>query len=136
MKKDGNWFQRLKRSLRNGITRFMAGRYGMDKLNSVLLWTSVIVVVVAMFLPGLLKLIFTVLAYLLMVLVILRIISRNTYKRYRENRRFLIILDQLKDRNHRYYTCPRCRQPVRVPRGKGKISITCPKCREKFVKKT
>ena len=136
MKNDGNWFQKLKRSLRSGIVRFMAGRYGMDKLNSVLLWTSVILAVIAMFLPGRLKLIVTVLSYLLMILVILRIISRNTYKRYRENRRFLILLDQLKDRGHKYYTCPRCRQPVRVPRGKGKIAITCPKCREKFVKKT
>lgn len=136
MKNDGNWFQKLKHSLRNGIVRFMAGRYGMDKLNSVILWTSVILVVVALFLPGKLKLIFTVLSYLLMVLVILRIISRNTYKRYRENRRFLILLDRIRDRDHKYYTCPRCRQPVRVPRGKGKISITCPKCKEKFVKKT
>ena len=136
MNNSGNWFQKLKRTLRNGIIRFMAGRYGMDKLNSVILWTSVILVVVAMFLPGKLRLIFTVLSYLLMVLVILRIISRNTYKRYRENRRFLLLLDRIKDRDHKYFTCPRCRQPVRVPRGKGKISITCPKCKDKFVKKT
>jgi len=55
---------------------------------------------------------------------------------YRENRRFLMLLDRIRDRSHRYYSCPRCRQPVRVPRGKGKISITCPKCSEKFIKKT
>jgi len=47
-----------------------------------------------------------------------------------------MLLERLKDRQHRYFSCPRCRQPVRVPRGKGKISITCPKCREKFIKKT
>jgi predicted phosphohydrolase len=46
------------------------------------------------------------------------------------------LLEQLKDRDHRYFDCPRCRQRVRVPRGKGKISISCPKCHEKFVKKT
>ena len=45
-----------------------------------------------------------------------------------ENRRFLLIFDRLKDRKNRYYLCPRCRQTVRVPRGKGKIVITCPKC--------
>ena len=46
------------------------------------------------------------------------------------------LFDRLKDRQHRYFDCPKCHQMVRVPRGKGKISITCPRCREKFVKKT
>ena len=46
------------------------------------------------------------------------------------------LFDRLKDRQHRYYKCPKCRQSVRVPRGKGKISITCPRCREKFIRKT
>ena len=46
------------------------------------------------------------------------------------------IPERIRDKEHRYYDCPRCRQQVRVPRGKGKISITCPKCKEKFVKKT
>lgn len=124
------------RSFCDGMRRFMTGRYGMDRLNSVVLWSSVIVVLIAMFLPGRLKLIFTVLAYLLMGIAIFRLLSRNTYKRYRENRRFLMFIDQIKDRDHKYYTCPRCRQPVRVPKGKGKISITCPKCKEKFIKKT
>ena len=62
--------------------------------------------------------------------------SRNTYARYEENRKFLRFFDRLKDREHRYFSCPKCQQPVRVPRGKGKIAITCPKCREKFIKKT
>ena len=65
-----------------------------------------------------------------------RTFSRNTYKRYQENRRYLRFMDQLRDKEHRYYTCPRCRQTVRVPKGKGKISITCPKCSERFIKKT
>ena len=47
-----------------------------------------------------------------------------------------MIFDRLKDRQNRYYTCPRCRQTVRVPRGKGKIAITCPRCKERFIKKT
>ena len=71
-----------------------------------------------------------------MGLAIFRALSHNTYKRYRENRRFLQLWDQMKDREHRYYTCPKCRQSVRVPKGKGKIAITCPKCRERFIKKT
>lgn len=136
MKNDGNWFKNLWRSFREGLRQFMEGRYGMDRLNSVLLWTSLFFAVAAMFLPGKVKLILTLIAYGLMGLAIFRLLSRKTYKRYRENRRFLMLLDQIKDRDHRYYSCPRCRQPVRVPRGKGKISITCPKCKEKFIKKT
>ena len=127
-----NWFNNLGTALR----RFMEGRYGMDKLNLMLLWVSVAVVFFSMFLHGLLGLLFTMLAYTLMGLAIFRTLSRNTYKRYRENRRFLMLWDQLKDRDHKYYACPKCRQPVRVPKGKGKIAITCPKCREKFIKKT
>jgi DNA-directed RNA polymerase subunit RPC12/RpoP len=45
-------------------------------------------------------------------------------------------LERIKDREHRYYNCPRCRQPVRVPKDKGKIAISCPRCKEKFIKKT
>ena len=115
----------------------MAGRYGTDKLNSVILWTGVTVVVVALFVPAPLpNLLLHLLAYVLMGIAIFRTFSRQTYKRYQENRKFLVLLDRIKDRDHRYYTCPRCQQTVRVPRGKGKIAISCPKCKEKFIKKT
>ena len=124
---------RLTASLRN----FMAGRYGMDRLNMVILWTGV----GASILSALVRvppfnLIFWALSYVLMFLSIFRMLSRNTYKRYQENRKFLQIFDRLKDRQHRYFDCPKCRQMVRVPKGKGKISITCPRCREKFIRKT
>ena len=122
--------------LRAGLDRFMQGRYGLDRLNSVLLWISVILAVIAMILSGIPGLVFTLLAYLLMSTAIFRALSRNTYKRYRENRWFLMQCDRVKDRDHRYYSCPNCRQSVRVPKGKGKIAITCPKCKEKFIKKT
>ena len=56
--------------------------------------------------------------------------------RSKENRKFLQIVGRLKDRQNRYFDCPKCHQLVRVPRGKGKISITCPRCREKFIRKT
>ena len=128
---------RFSAKLMAGIQHFMAGRYGMDKLNLAILWTGVI----ASLLSALIRvqpfnLIFWVLSYVLMILSIFRILSRNTYKRYQENRKLLQIFDRLKDREHRYFDCPKCRQMVRVPRGKGKIAITCPRCREKFVKKT
>lgn len=133
----GNWFRKMLGRISAGLTRFMAGRYGTDKLNSVILWTGVITVVVAMFISAPLpNLLLHMLAYVLMGVAIFRTFSRNTYKRYRENRRFLMLLDRIKDRDHKYFECPRCHQPVRVPRGKGKIAISCPKCREKFIKKT
>ncbi len=125
------------RSIRNGLRNFMIGRYGNDKLNMAILTAGVICCVVGMFIPVWpVKLALTGVSYGLMFWAIFRCFSRKTYKRYRENRRYLMLLDRIKDRQHRYFECPKCHQPVRVPRGKGKISITCPKCKEKFVKKT
>ena len=133
----GSWLRRLGENMRKATARFMEGRYGTDKLNIFLLRTSLIMMVVDMFLPsGLLKLIFWALPMGLMIYSLIRSFSRNIYRRYEENRKYLQLLDMIKDRQHRYFDCPKCRQRVRVPRGKGKISITCPKCREKFIKKT
>ena len=127
------FFQRLGERFRH----FMLGRYGTDKLNMAILGAGVVmsILVLCIRLP-VLHLALTVLSYGLMIWAIFRTLSRNTYRRYQENRKYLRFLERIKDREHRYYDCPRCRQPVRVPRGKGKIAITCPKCREKFIKKT
>ena len=120
-----------------GMRSFMSGRYGTDKLNMTILGAGVLVCLLSLFIPlPPVNLALTVVSYGLMSWALFRTFSRNTYKRYQENRKFLRILERIKDRQHRYFDCPRCRQPVRVPRGKGKISITCPKCKEKFIKKT
>ena len=118
------------------INRFMAGRYGQDRLNITLLVVGCVLCFVQMFVPSGVGFVLTIISETLLILSLFRCFSRNTYKRYNENRKFLLMIDRIKDRDHRYYTCPKCRQTVRVPKGKGKISITCPKCREKFVKKT
>ena len=116
---------------------FMVGRYGTDKLNMVILCAGLAVCFVSAFFHNpKVNLLLTAVSYGLMFWALFRSFSRNTYKRYQENRKFLQFFDRLKDRDHRYYDCPKCRQVVRVPRGKGKIAITCPKCREKFIKKT
>lgn len=123
--------------LKAAFARFMMGRYGTDKLNMLLLLIGLAVTVVAMFVRNdLADLLMMLISYGLMGVVIFRCLSRNIYKRYQENRKYLLLLQRLKDREHRYFDCPKCRQQVRVPRGKGKISITCPKCREKFIRKT
>ena len=137
MKNVGSWFRQAGVNFVNSIQRMMMGRYGHDRLNVALLVVGLIMTVVSMFVRiRLVVLVTTLLSYVFLILALIRCFSRNTYKRYNENRRFLLLVDRLKDRNNRYYSCPKCRQTVRVPRGKGKIAITCPKCREKFIKKT
>lgn len=132
-----NFFRNLLWRIKDGLRRFMIGRYGSDKLNIALLLTGVVLWFLSNFIPfTVVKLLLLLAYYFLMGLAIFRMLSRNTYKRYQENKKYLQFIDRIKDREHRYYDCPRCRQQVRVPRGKGKISITCPKCKEKFIKKT
>ena len=133
-----NGLRGLGQKLRYSLQRFMEGRYGTDKLNMVILCVAcAIVLIYTFFFPaGTVRLVLWAVSYALMIWAICRTLSRNTYKRYEENRQFLRLVEQVKDRDHRYFNCPRCHQRVRVPRGKGKISISCPKCHEKFVKKT
>ena len=115
----------------------MYGRYGSDRLNLVILVAGLVASVLSSLIRIFpVNILLLLLSYGLMIWAIFRTLSRNTYKRYQENRRFMLIFDRLKDRQNRYYECPKCHQTVRVPRGKGKISITCPRCKEKFVRKT
>lgn len=119
------------------LRHFMMGRYGTDKFNMYILGAGVICSLLGLFIPvNLVRMLLSTASYALMFWAIFRTFSRNTYRRYQENQKFLMFLTRLKDRQHRYFDCPRCRQSVRVPRGKGKIMITCPKCHEKFQKKT
>ena len=77
-----------------------------------------------------------VLLNVLLGVVLWRMLSRNVRRRARENRRYLTTLERLRDREHCYFVCPKCHQDVRVPKDQGKIAITCPQCRERFIKKT
>ncbi len=113
--------------------QFMYGRYGSDKLNLFLLGLGVALCLLSSFS----RLYFLgIFAYIPLIWAIFRMYSRNVYKRQRENRQFLQFFTRLRDRQNRYFACPRCRQRVRVPRGKGKIVIKCPSCGERFAKKT
>lgn len=124
----------------------MYGRYGSDQLNMAILVAAVLVSltnsVLTVFLrestvySGIVAPILSVTVYGLLIYSFFRMFSRNIYKRQRENRRFTQLWMRLKDRNNRYFRCPNCKQTVRVPRGRGKICIRCPKCGEKFTRKT
>ena len=130
-------FRQFLYRLSAGFRRFMVGRYGTDKLGLAMLGAALAMSLLGSFIPvAAVKLAMTAAYYGLMFWALFRMFSRNTYARYEENRKFLRFFDRLKDREHRYFNCPKCQQPVRAPRGKGKIAITCPKCREKFIKKT
>ncbi len=128
-----NFFDRI----RAGLSRFMMGRYGSDKLNMAILVVALVLCLVAVFVPWpLVASLLMVCYWVLLGIAVFRMLSRNTYKRYQENRKFLMLKTRLTDRQYKYFDCPRCRQQVRVPRGKGKIAIHCPKCKETFIKKT
>ena len=138
----GNWLRAIGQKISYGMRSFMMGRYGTDKLNIALLVTALVLcllpTILALFrlsLP-LVNLVLALASYGLTGYAIFRCFSRNTYKRYEENRRYLRFVERLKDRQHKYFDCPRCRQQVRVPRGKGKITVTCRSCGASFQEKS
>ena len=137
MNQIGMWLRKFGQKLNAGLRSFMMGRYGSDKLNMFILGCGVAVCLISLLIsvPAV-NLAATLISYCLMFWAIFRTLSRNTYRRYQENRRFLMVWERIRDRQHKYFDCPKCRQPVRVPRGKGKIAITCPKCKEKFIRKS
>ena len=127
------------------LRRFFAGRYGMDTLNKVLFAIALVLLVISWFLPhrG-----WDMLLLIVLVIVYFRFFSRNIASRYRENQRFLQLLtkpraffrkqkyhfDQRK--TYRFFRCPKCHKELRVPVGKGKICVICPRCGEEFIKKS
>ena len=122
----------------------MSGRYGFDQLNGILCILSLILVVLGAWLSGFLYWV----GLALLLWCYFRIFSRNIQKRYAENMKYLSLQNQAKDwlarqklrfdqrKVYRYFKCPHCKQSIRVPRGRGRISITCPKCGTSFIKKS
>lgn len=125
------FFQRIG----NAFSRFMYGRNGLDQLGIAALWTVILLDVVNLFLKEhqTVYLILSTLSTVVTVWVLFRLFSRNLARRRGENARFLELvvnpLRRRRDREHKYFTCPNCRAVCRVPRGKGRIVITCPRCR-------
>lgn len=123
-------FERIKTALRG----FMVGRNGVDTLAWVFCLAGLLLSILGNF-EGLELL--GLLSNVLLILALFRIFSRNIPKRQAENQKLTQFLARIKSRKtHCYFRCPSCKTQVRVPKGKGKIKITCPSCRETFVKKT
>lgn len=137
MKEFGNWLRNAARNAAADFRGFMSGRYGNDQLNMVILCIGLAASILSSLLRAhIVGLAAWAASYALMIWAIFRSLSRNKNARYQENRRFLLLLDRFRDRKNRYFICPRCRQTVRVPRHKGKIVITCPRCKERFERRT
>ena len=130
--------------IRQWLTRFMAGRYGEDQLNVFLMALYVTLFVVFLFTR---LLAVELLATVLVFLSLFRSLSRNLPRRRAENARFLQIVRPLirrfstfraraKDKEHRYFKCPNCGQQMRVPRGKGRITVHCRSCGAAFEEKS
>lgn len=131
--------------MRERMQGFMAGRYGTDQLSKVILWISLACLAVSMFTR---LNVFYILGLVLLIYTYYRMFSRNVAKRYAENQKYLnwrygFAVRRNKRKVHweqrkiyRFYKCPQCRQKVRVPKGKGKVAITCPKCWMEFVRKS
>lgn len=129
----------------NWLRSFMQGRYGMDKLNQVLLRLILIVLIFQLLLRSSSLYLVT---GLLFILLYFRCLSKNHSRRFAENKRFeafwlpiekwfRIRFRQAKEfRTHKYFTCSQCRQKIRVPRKKGTIEVRCPKCSNHFKTKT
>lgn len=131
--------------MKERMQRFMAGRYGNDQLNQFIFIVAIISMVLEIITR---QSLFYTSTLVLLILAYVRVFSRNINKRYEENMKFLqkkdAILNKFRKqkyyaaqrRNFHIYTCPQCKQKIRIPKGKGKISITCPKCRTSFIKKS
>ena len=136
-----NWLTKLAQK----INQFMYGRYGTDKLNIFLLTLSIILVFLSYFPKmGICSLI----AYIFVIWALFRSLSKNLHKRRLELYKYEEIKRDFKGRTslvkqiwqnrktHKYFRCKNCGNIFRVPKGKGKIEVTCPKCKEKSIRKS
>lgn len=136
----GRFFYRLSQR----YMTFMQGRYGNDEFNIFLVVSSVVLMILSR--VRYLWFLYPI-AICMLIYCIWRTCSRDIAKRYNERQWFLkkknsfmywygIKRDAWNNRRtHRYFRCKKCRASIRVPKGVGKIEITCPKCRNKFIKK-
>lgn len=129
--------------MRQRFENFMRGRHGMDPLSNFIFVIVFIILIVSMFVP----IPYLYIAGLVLLFIsYFRVFSRNSYKRNAENEVFMRIIrkprvwfnTQRRDANirktHHLYKCPNCRQKIKVPKGKGRIMVRCPKCQTEFQK--
>ena len=127
---------------KNKLYRFMYGRYGADTLNKVLIIIYAVVVVVFTVLSLFIDSVWFSFAYFvasvtLIYITFFRMFSRNIQKRRRENEKFCgffkLRRNKFRDRKtHVYKKCPHCKAVLRLPKAKGKHTVICPRCKNRF----
>ena len=134
------------RNWRNKMAGWMYGRYGFDYLGRFLFAVAFIMIILSMFISSLWWLDFVGLA--LLVWEYFRVFSRNTTKRYEENQKYVSVTSGIKSwftsipdrlrqgKTYHRYKCPGCGHKIRIPRGKGRIIVRCPKCGKEFARKS
>ena len=136
--------------MKDKFYRFMQGRYGVDQFAKFTMGVALVSIVLAIFVNtgSSAGSFLDMLGLGAIVYTYFRIFSRNISKRAQENQKYLSATAKLRQRlnkeknmmkqrkDYHIYTCPSCGQKVRIPRGKGKIEISCPKCHSKFVKRS
>ena len=134
--------------MKERFNRFMIGRNGNDQLNLFLLISALVLLLAGTFFGGLFRAVFRTLAIVVIVLVYIRMFSKDVYKRQEENTRYLNAryrlfakLKAVKERwvqrkDYKFFHCPSCHAVLSVPKGRGKIKIMCRKCGNSFIGKS
>ena len=135
------WFENLSYKMQ----QWMQGRYGADELSKTLYIISLAFLILSLFSP---LHFFYIPGLALMLWSCIRCYSKDLSKRMSEREAYLRLTgsikgwfrlqrDKWKDRKTwRYFRCKQCKATLRVPRGKGKIRIHCPKCHSELDAKT
>lgn len=130
----GDFFNKLRWKLQ----MFMRGRNGADQLGRVTIYGSFILYIISMLLRS--DILYAI-SFVGIIYSTFRMLSKNLYARREENRKFLtwwettrIKMSQRKD--YKIFKCKSCGRNIRVPRGKGKIEVTCPMCGSKTIHRT
>lgn len=131
--------------MRHRLRRFLDNCYGFDFLGYLLLAASVLMALCS----RLTDVVFpSLIGSILLVWAFARALSHDIHKRWAENQRLLKLLPNLRRalsdgverhrqrRDYKFFRCPGCRNRLRLPRGKGRIQITCPRCGQRFGGKT
>ncbi|KGK89592.1 hypothetical protein [Clostridium sp. HMP27] len=129
----------------NWLRRFMIGRNGVDYI-CIALIVGYMAISLIVSITGIKALM--IIGYILWGICLFRILSRDIIKRRKENmvflqwwnkisHKFINKSDEIKSmKTHRIFKCPNCKLKLRVPKGKGKVTITCSRCKTEFSKRT
>lgn len=142
----GDFFNNLNAKFQS----FMLGRNGSDKLARWALGAAFIAILINLFIPNL---ILFALSYALLFYSIYRMFSRNVAARQAENAKFEALIGRFGSKGNRQtrsdakatgpkrnssskgadadkikFACEQCGQSLSVPKGRGTLKVTCPKC--------